>query len=411
MTASKSSLIIGGGVIGLNIALQLQAEGGQVTLCDIGSETSASYGNAGHIATEQVEPLASMATMKSAWRRWFMRGGALSLPPQGFFAWLPFSLRLLAAAQPKRFAHGTAVMRDLLTSAMPAWKRRVADIGTPDLLCEDGHFVAWETPESAAKGLKSWSSSDTGTASLRPVTDEEMAQLKALARTPIHGAIRFSGTAQIADTRRMLETLKERFIERGGRYLRDRVEKLIVRKGNAWVVLSGGEQLTADTLVVAAGIASKSLLEGLGETVPMIAERGYHIQTPDHGWPKGFPPVVFEDRSMIVTGFEHGLRAASFVEFNRVDATPDPRKWARLRRHVADLGLPFEGAGKEWIGVRPTLPDYLPAIGRSGRADNLFYAFGHQHLGLTLGAVTGEIVADMIRSGRAPAAFDLSRFN
>lgn len=415
MTASKSSLIIGGGVIGLNIALQLQAEGGQVTLCDIGSETSASYGNAGHIATEQVEPLASMATVNSAWRRWFMRGGALSLPPQGFFAWLPFSLRLLAAAQPKRFAQGKAVMRDLLSSAMPAWKRRVADIGAPDLLCEDGHFVVWETPESAAKGLKSWSSSDTGTASLRPVSDEEMTQLKALARTPIHGAIRFSGTAQIADTRRMLETLKERFIERGGRYLHDRVEKLITRpndgKRSAWVVLSGGEQLTADTLIVAAGIASKALLEGLGETVPMIAERGYHIQTPDHGWPKGFPPVVFEDRSMIVTGFEHGLRAASFVEFNRVDAAPDRRKWARLRCHVADLGLPFEGAGNEWIGVRPTLPDYLPAIGRSRRADNLFYAFGHQHLGLTLGAVTGDIVADMIRSGYAPAAFDLSRFN
>lgn len=113
---------------------------------------------------------------------------------------------------------------------------------------------------------------------------------------------------------------------------------------------------------------------------------------------------------MIVTGFEHGLRAASFVEFNQVDAAPDPRKWTRLRKHVGDLGLPFKGEGGEWIGTRPTLPDYLPAIGRSDRADNLFYAFGHQHLGLTLGAVTGEIVADMLKSGRAPEAFGLKRF-
>ena len=406
----KTSLVIGGGVVGLNIALQLQAQGFQVTLCDNGNSDSASYGNAGHIATEQVEPLASVATVKSAWRRWFMRGGALSLPLQGIGAWLPFSLRLLGAAQPKRFARGKAVLRDLLTSAMPAWQRRVADIGAPDLLCEDGHFVVWETPESAAKGLRSWSDADTGTASMRPVTDDEMAQLSLLTQAKLHGAIRFSGTAQIADTRRMLEILGERFAERGGRYLRERVERLKIYEERTFAVLSGGEPLTADVIVVAAGIGSKPLMESVGETVPMIAERGYHIQTPDHGWPKRFPPVVFEDRSMIVTGFESGLRAASFVEFNRQDAAPDPRKWARLHQHVGDLGLPFKGEAAEWIGTRPTLPDYLPAIGHSARADNLYYAFGHQHLGLTLGPVTGEIVADMIRSKRAPEALSLSRF-
>jgi D-amino-acid dehydrogenase len=407
---SKKGLVIGGGVVGLNIALQLQAQGFQVTLCDSGHKESASYGNAGHIATEQVEPLASMATVRSAWRRWFMRGGALSLPPQGISEWLPFSLRMIFAAQPARFARGKAALGGLISEAMPAWRRRMTDIGAADLLCEDGHFVVWETPESAARGLKSWSSADTGTTTLRPVTDAEMAQLSALTKRKIHGAIRFIGTAQIADTRRMLETLEERFVERGGRYLLERVEKMIIRKSSAWAVLTGGEQLTADTVVMAAGIGSKTLLESLGETVPMIAERGYHIQTPDHGWPKGFSPVVFEDRSMIVTGFESGLRAASFVEFNRQDAVPDPRKWARLRKHVGDLGLPFEGEGGEWIGTRPTLPDYLPAIGHSVRADNLYYAFGHQHLGLTLGAVTGEIVANMIKSGEAPDAFSLSRF-
>jgi D-amino-acid dehydrogenase len=397
-------------VVGLNIALQLQALGFQVTLCDSDNKESASYGNAGHIATEQVEPLASMATVRSAWRRWFMRGGALSLPSEGIGAWLPFSLRMIVAAQPARFARGKAALGGLISEAMPAWRRRMADIGAPDLLHEDGHLVVWETPESAAKGLRSWSSADTGTTTLRPVTDAEMAQLSALTQKKIHGAIRFIGTAQIADTRRMLETLSERFVERGGRYLRERVERLIVHEDRAVVLLSGGEPLAAHTVVVAAGIGSKALLESMGETVPMIAERGYHIQTPDHGWPKGFPPVVFEDRSMIVTGFESGLRAASFVEFNRVNAKPDPRKWARLRKHVGELSLPFEGEGAEWIGTRPTLPDYLPAIGHSARAENLYYAFGHQHLGLTLGAVTGEIVANMITSGEAPAAFDLSRF-
>ena len=93
-----------------------------------------------------------------------------------------------------------------------------------------------------------------------------------------------------------------------------------------------------------------------------------------------------------MTRFKNALRMTSFVEFTTVDAPPDARKWVRLRRHAAELGLPMDRKATEWMGSRPTLPDYLPAIGRSRRQGNLYYAFGHQHLGLTLGAVTGELV-------------------
>jgi D-amino-acid dehydrogenase len=127
----------------------------------------------------------------------------------------------------------------------------------------------------------------------------------------------------------------------------------------------------------------------------------------------GTPPVVFEDRSMIVTRFASGLRAASFVEFGRAGRPADPRKWARLRKHVAALGLSFGQPGREWMGARPTLPDYLPAIGRSRRAGNLLYAFGHQHLGLTLAATTAEAIAALAGEDAPPfdlASFDIDRF-
>lgn len=171
--------------------------------------------------------------------------------------------------------------------------------------------------------------------------------------------------------------------------------------------------LHADAIVVAASVASKLLLEPLGYKVPIVAERGYHIQSVDTDWPTDLPPVVFEERSMIVTRFLSGLRAASFVEFGRERSPPDPRKWARLRTQVAALGLSFGGSGSEWMGARPTLPDYLPAIGRSRRAPNLLYAFGHQHLGLTLAAVTGEAIG-ALAAGEEPAVelapFDIERF-
>jgi D-amino-acid dehydrogenase len=162
--------------------------------------------------------------------------------------------------------------------------------------------------------------------------------------------------------------------------------------------------------VIAAGAASAPLVAPLKLRAPLIAERGYHIEGAPGDWPADMPPVVFEDRSMIVTRFAGRLRAASIVEFAARDTPPDPRKWARLRAHVAALGLSLREPATTWMGARPTLPDYLPAIGRRGA---VAYAFGHQHLGLTLSATSGEALAALLH-GETPAfdlaPFDLTRF-
>ena len=160
--------------------------------------------------------------------------------------------------------------------------------------------------------------------------------------------------------------------------------------------------------MVAAGPASASVMRPLGHKVPLIAERGYHIQCAGTFWPEDMPPIFFDDRPMVVTRFRSGLRATSFVEFGRAESPPDPRKWARLRSHVHELGLPFEEPIAQWMGARPTLPDYLPAIGRSTRRPDVFYAFGHQHLGMTLAAITGELVGALV-AGDAPRV-DLKPF-
>eukprot|EP01042_Synura_sphagnicola_P019607 gene19607-24826_t len=197
---------------------------------------------------------------------------------------------------------------------MPAWEQRLAGIGASDLLRRAGHYVVWETPETARVGLAAWQSADTGTARFRPAEASELTELQALTQKPIHGAIRFENTGHIRDTRRLLETLADTFRERGGQIHYESVERLIRKKQEVWAILSGGERLTADKVIVSAGVASKPLLESLGQCVPMIAERGYHIQTPAAAptlsWPHDLPPVVFEDRSLIVTWFESGLRAA-----------------------------------------------------------------------------------------------------
>jgi D-amino-acid dehydrogenase len=408
-------LVIGGGIVGLSCALNLRQRGLPVTLAAPGGMTgTASWGNAGHIAVEQVEPLASMGMIRSLPRRLFARGGPVSLPPGAIRHWLPFSLKLLGAARPASFRHGKATLANALSHALPAWRRLLDSIDARDLLIENGHFVVWENEASARHGRAAALRADTGTAQVRDVTAKELAAIRGLIDSPIAGGVRFSGSGQIADPDALAGALEGAFARLGGVLVDARVRELAkASDGTVSAVLDSGETPTADIIVVAAGARSGALLGPLGHKVPLIAERGYHIQARRTDWPETFPPVVFEDRAMIVTRFRGALRAASFVEFATPDTPPDPRKWERLERHAAALGLPLEEPVERWIGARPTLPDYLPAIGQSTLASNLYYAFGHQHLGLTLGPVTGEALVALIDGQPGPldlAPFDLRRF-
>ncbi|MBC8025946.1 MAG: FAD-binding oxidoreductase [Steroidobacteraceae bacterium] len=409
----KTAIVVGGGIIGLASAFELQARGLATVLVDPERERRhASWGNAGHLAVEQVEPLASVAALKSFPRRLFSRGGALALPAADIGAWLPFACRLIAASRPRRFAAGKVALKSLVGRALPAWRELAARADAQSLIAEDGHFVVWESAAGARAGRASWSNADIGSASVRDLTGEEREQIAGLlVRPPVDG-LRFSGSGRVLDPGSLNNRLAAAFAAAGGETLESRVQRVAIGKGQAVLRLGDGARLSADVIVIAAGVGSGALLRQVGYRVPIIAERGYHIQADSAAWPD-MPPVVFEDRSMIVSRFRSGLRVASFVEFARESSPPDPLKWQRLHAHAAELGLPFDSAPHEWMGARPTLPDYLPAIGRCARASNLLYAFGHQHLGLTLAAITADIVA-ALASGQDPPldlrAFAIERF-
>lgn len=370
----------------------------------------ASWGNAGHIAIEQVAPPASPAAVRNLPRRLFALGGPAAFPLRDVRRWLPFSLRLLRASTPRRFARGKAALSAALATAVPAWRRLLDEAGSAALLRLDGHFIVWEGARSAATGAAHWLGTDVGTAHVRRATTSELADLQALTAARLAGAVRVEGSGQIADMALLGERLEQHFLSLGGERIRSKaalIEPAANSRGR--VALDGGDTLVADRVVIAAGAASAELMRPLGRHVPLIAERGYHIQSTQTDWPRSMPPVVFEGRAMIVTRFDSALRAASFVEFSHPASPPDRRKWRRLRQQVAELGLSFGEPVSEWIGARPTLPDYLPAIGRDRAMPWLAYAFGHQHLGLTLAATTGEAIGALL-TDETPS-FDLTPFS
>jgi D-amino-acid dehydrogenase len=227
-----------------------------------------------------------------------------------------------------------------------------------------------------------------------------------MARAPVAG-IRFSGTAQVSEPQAARDALMASFRTRGGEVVHARVARLCSGDCVAAHLDDGGVR-RAEGALVAAGAWAGRLMHDLGVTAPVIGERGYSVQSAEHSWDETLPPTVFEEHAMVVSRFTSGLRASSFVEFGSPDAPGDPRKWRMLERRLSELGIRFSPAPDRWVGPRPTLPDYLPAIGRLERDPRILYAFGHQHLGLTTAAITSELTT-ALAEGRDPAV-DLSPF-
>ncbi len=408
----QTILVIGGGLIGAAAAVRLQQAGARVTLVDPGDERGrASFGNAGHIVIEAAEPLASWNQVKSAPGRLFGFGGPLDFRASDLGLWGPWALRYLAACRPSRFRAGTAALGGLLARAVPTWHALAADIGRPELVQDVGYFHLWETPETARRGLAELAGADLGTARMRPTTAEELDTLRErFAGRPAGGAW-FENTAKLADPGETVRALWAGFAAAGGQVVIGKVRRLAQEGRRVTAELEDGNKLEAERVLVAAGARSAPLMRDLGARAPLVAERGYHLQFSDHAWPTDQAPILFADRFIYLTCFTSGARATSFTEIGRPDAPPDPRKWASLRRQVRELGAPVSGEGVEWMGCRPTLPDFLPAIG--ALSPRVLYAFGHQHIGATLAAATAEAVLELAEGGERPERlrmFDVRRF-
>ncbi len=183
-------------------------------------------------------------------------------------------------------------------------------------------------------------------------------------------------------------------------------------RGDSIEVVSGTDTVVVSHAIICAGAWSAALLQPFGLKIPLEAARGYHVEMPG-AKPIIDAPVLYQDQTTFVTPMSGRLRSTSFMEFAGTDAPADPRHPAQLRRTLIALGYPADSMQASWVGPRPVLPDYLPAIGRVPGAPNVMYAFGHQHIGLTLCAVTAKTVADLFANRPLPshvAAFDLRRF-
>jgi D-amino-acid dehydrogenase len=389
--------------------VRLAQAGWQVGLVDPGDEQArASFGNAGQICPELSEPLASWGMVRGALGRLYAFGGPLDFRLSDIDLWLPWALRYLAACGD--FKANTAALAALQQRTVPAWRELLGSIGRPDLLLDLPHAGVWESERTVAAGIAAMQHADLGPAGGRPLTLEETARLAARFGGRAKGGVIFSGPVKLTDPAEAVRALHGALQALGAEVRTGQVSRLRSEADRVTLELDGGEIIPADRVLIAAGARSAVLARQAGLTAPLLAERGYHLTYAEHDWPDGQGAVVFEDRGVFLTRHTSGVRMTGFTEIGRPDAPPDPRKWRTLERHIRELRVPVRGEPSRWMGARPSLPDFLPAIGRKGP---VLYAFGHQHIGMTLAAATAEAVVELATANTTPErlkAFGLERF-
>jgi D-amino-acid dehydrogenase len=411
MAEQDTIAIVGAGIVGAAAALALAREGRKVVLLDRAEPgvAGASFGNAGHIAAELVQPLPSPGLLFGFYKELFRFGGALDLAPRQAVRMSSWILKFAAAAF--RRAHNTQHLAPLVRPSAQVWERWVNSLGRPELLRRHGHYEVSLGPKSHSH-MQAYAREMTQIGvTTRPVPAADLLPLQKAANAPTAAGLWFEDSAYVIDPLEAVRAFVAAAVERGAAFRSMNVQSLSPR-GEKIEIRGDNTSLLVDAAVVCAGVRSAPLLAAFGLRAPLQAARGYHIEMP--GQTTFFDaPVAYVDDRVIVTPMKGRVRATSFMEFADPDAPADPRKPARLRQQLRKLGYPCEPQGPSWLGSRPVLPDYLPGIGRAPGSSKLFYAIGHQHIGLTLAPYTAELIADPV-CGRDPsipiAAFDLQRF-
>ncbi len=408
-------LVLGAGMVGVSSALHLQKRGRDVILVDSREHAGegTSFGNAGLIECASVFPYMFPRDLREILR--YATNGApqvryrlADLP--GFLPWL---VRYFHASAPQRAHRAALSVMPLIRRSLAEHETLVAEAGVPSLLRRGGWIKLFRSKSSLARAV-----ADFDRARQYGVAGEILDRAAIAHREPhldgaFAGAIHFSEPGFVPDPGGLAKAYAALFQRRGGRFVATDAKTLEQEDGR-WRVATSEGRASGREAVVALGPWSDLVLRPLGYSLPLNVKRGYHLHLSARGNAVLNHPVLDSDFGYVLAPMNRGIRLTTAVEFARRDAAPTPVqiRQALPRAHALfPLGDPVDA--KPWMGSRPCLPDMLPVIGRAARHSGLWFNFGHQHHGLTLGPVTGRLLSEMM-TGETPFAdpkpFAVERF-
>jgi D-amino-acid dehydrogenase len=403
--------VIGAGVIGLTIALDLIDRDHEVVLVDPGAPgMGASYGNAGTIAGYATTPVGTPDVLRSLPSLLFSRTSPLAIRHRALPSLAPWLMRFLWQSLPARAERNARSLAALLTGSGEMWDDLALRVQGAGVLQRRGCLYLYESPKAFTHA---WTELDRRRrlgVEVDLVGADRLAELEPNLPKGLGGAAFFTGATFLDDPGRMMGLIAAAVLERA-RLIPARAERL-ERRADGVVIEGPGLHLHARRVVIAAGAQSRELAAMAGDRIPLDTERGYHVEW-DMAEPILSRPACPTARGFYLCPMAGRLRVAGTVELGGLHLPPSPHRIAKLvegaRAFLPDLPAP----DREWMGLRPSLPDSLPVIGPSRGGPEVIHAFGHGHLGVTLAPVTARMVAGMIdghASGVDPRPFRPTRF-
>ena len=416
MTDLKADVVVlGAGIVGVSAALHLQQRGRDVVLVDkhglAGEGTS--FGNAGLIEAASVFPYMFPRDLRQIFRYALNRSVDAHYHLSGLPDYLPWLVRYYLASSPDRALHTAMSALPLIQRSLAEHEALIEQAGVPHLLRRTGWIKLFRAQASLDKNLI-----DLERAKAFGVTADVLDAGGIAAREPnlsgdFAGAIHWPTPGFVPDPGALVKAYADLFVERGGRFAGGDAASLS-QDAAGWRVATRDGVAVAREAVIALGPWSDVVFRKLGYRIPLGVKRGYHLHLAPAGNAVLQHPVLDADRGFLLAPMNRGIRLTTGAEFARRDAPPTPVQIERalpMARALFPLGDPVDD--KPWMGARPCLPDMLPVIGKAPRHDGLWFDFGHQHHGLTLGPVSGRLLAEMM-TGEEPFAdarpFGIERF-
>lgn len=412
--AGQKALVIGAGIVGVNVALALQDKGYDVTIVDRGEPgMGASFGNAGGIAVTECAPIAMPGILSNV-PGWLMDPlGPLSVRWRYLPQMLPWLARFLAASSKTRVEQIATELAAILHRAWDDYDPMIAKAGLADAVFKkEGALAVYRTDASRRKDDYGIDLRRRNGIHIRDVSRSEIRDLEPDLAPIFACGVMEEDWGRVLDPYKIVMGLFKLFADRGGKFETGEVTDFVYRDGKPRAAITtSGDNITFDTVVVACGAWSKTLAKRLGSPVPLDTERGYNTTVPYHGASLS-RMVICADDSFVMTPMEMGIRVGGAVELGGLVAAPNyDRAKALFAKGQQVLPKLNPEGGTEWMGFRPSMPDSKPVISKSPNHQNVFFAFGHGHLGLTLAATTGRLISDLMSGAETPVNMTPYRIN
>ncbi|KOC90288.1 NAD(P)/FAD-dependent oxidoreductase [Winslowiella iniecta] len=407
-------VVIGAGIIGLSTALQLHLKGHKVTLVDGDKPMQGcSAGNAGFLSQANIFPPATSDIILKLPKLLFSKEGPLLIAPGYLPKMIPWTIKAAATLNKQRFQDIVNAFSSLITRSQSSLHSLASQAGAQDYLSTEGGLVCFLTRESLEakkKNIPQWQAQGID---VEVFNRSQTRELEPGITENIVGSLFFKNSGRCNNPQGLGLRYFAWLTQQGVTFVEEKVLDVNQTDNGGWRITTTNSSLNASKVIFCAGFYSASLLKKFGYKALVASERGYHLMLANAGISLT-RPVVFGEPYFAATPMEHGLRLAGTAEFCQPNRTPSMSR-AFMLRDLAKRYLPALRAehAEPWMGIRPTMPDGLPAIGAVKDQPGLYYAYGHGHNGLMTSAITAECITALVDNKTPPVditPFALERF-